>query len=59
MHILIDQLEAVGEPRTGNAKRHKLGDILFIALLQKSLVLIHGTRLLSMRMLMRIFSEAS
>ncbi len=32
MHILIDQLEAVEDPRTGNAKRHKLGDILFIAI---------------------------
>lgn len=32
MYILIDQLEAVEDPRTGNAKRHKLGDILFIAI---------------------------
>ena len=32
MYILIDQLEAVEAPRTGNAKRHKLGDILFIAI---------------------------
>lgn len=32
MHILIDQQEAVEDPRTGNAKRHKLGDILFIAI---------------------------
>ena len=32
MYILIDQLDAVEDPRTGNAKRHKLGDILFIAI---------------------------
>lgn len=32
MYILIDQLEAFEDPRTGNAKRHKLGDILFIAI---------------------------
>lgn len=32
MHILIDPLKAEEEPRTGNAKRHKLGDILFIAI---------------------------
>lgn len=32
MYILIEQLEAVDGPRTGNAKRHILGDILFIAI---------------------------
>lgn len=32
MYILIEQLEAVEDPRTGNAKRHKPGDILFIAI---------------------------
>ena len=32
MHRLIGELEAVEDPRTGNAKKHKLGDILFIAI---------------------------
>ena len=32
MHRLIDQLEAVEDPCVGNAKKHKLGDILFIAI---------------------------
>ena len=32
MHRLIDELEAVEDPRVGNAKKHKLGDILFIAI---------------------------
>lgn len=32
MYILIDQLESVEDPRIGNAKRHKLGDILFMAI---------------------------
>lgn len=32
MHRLICELEAVKDPRTGNAKKHKLGDILFIAI---------------------------
>ena len=32
MHRLIDELEAVEAPRIGNAKKHKLGDILFIAI---------------------------
>lgn len=32
MHRLICELEAIEDPRTGNAKKHKLGDILFIAI---------------------------
>ena len=32
MHRLIGELEAVEDPCTGNAKKHKLGDILFIAI---------------------------
>ena len=32
MHRRIDELEAVEDPRIGNAKKHKLGDILFIAI---------------------------
>lgn len=32
MHRLIDELETVEDPRIGNAKKHKLGDILFIAI---------------------------
>ena len=32
MHRLIDELEAVEDPRIGNAKKHKLGDILFMAI---------------------------
>ena len=32
MHRLIDELEAVEDPRIGNAKKHKLGDTLFIAI---------------------------
>ncbi len=32
MRRLIDQLEAVEDLRVGNAKKHKLGDILFLAI---------------------------
>ena len=32
MHRLIDELEVVEDPRVGNAEKHKLGDILFIAI---------------------------
>ena len=32
MHRLIDELEAVEAPRIENAKKHKLGDILCIAI---------------------------
>lgn len=32
MFILIDKLESVPDPRTGNAKKHKLGDILFMSI---------------------------
>lgn len=32
MHRLIDESEAVEDPRIGNAKKHKLGDILFIVI---------------------------
>lgn len=32
MYILIDRLESFPDPRTGNAKKHKLGDILFMSI---------------------------
>ena len=32
MHRLIDELEAIEGARIGNTKKHKLGDILFIAI---------------------------
>lgn len=32
MHKLIGELESIEDQRIGNEKKHKLGDILFIAI---------------------------